>query len=107
MMKNLKNGLKTVLIAQKMRPDALNTTQNPHLFTNHSFEEEKIKKNLNKLPFLAVLVEWVFLRFFLFFSKTILCKVGGLGFLRCIQCIRTLLFSYQKQLSDNFLDFSL
>ena len=28
------------------------------------------------------------------------------GFLRCIQCIKTLLLSYQNQLSHNFSDFS-
>ena len=37
MMKNLKNCPKAVFIAQKKRPDALNATQKPQLFTKYGF----------------------------------------------------------------------
>ena len=38
-----------------------------------------------------------------FFQKSYIFK--SWGFLRCIQCIRTLLLSYQKQFFDNFFRF--
>ena len=58
---------------------------------------EKIKKNLEKLAFFAILAKNSFFwSFFLIFSERILWKE------RCIQCIRTLLLSYQNPLSDKF-----
>ena len=67
---------------------------------------EKIKKNRRKmvkngqngqkLPFWA--------GFSWFFQKW--CFSESCGFLRCIQCIKTLLLSYLNQHSDNFSDFS-
>ena len=40
---------------------------------------------------------------FLIFSEMVLCR--EMGFLGCIQCLKTLLLSYQNQQSDNFSDF--
>ena len=71
-----------------------------------SIVSEKIWKNVSKIchfwPFWLKLVN--FLGFTWFVAETIPCK--GLNFLRCIQGIRALLSRYQKQLSDNFSDFS-
>ena len=58
---------------------------------------EKIKKNFKNYCFWPKLQQKVFLKVFLncTFKKS-------QGFLRCIQCIWTLLLSYQSPLSDNF-----
>ena len=58
---------------------------------------EETKKNLKKLPHLAILVRNCnFWRFFLIFQKPFIIKCYD--FLRCVQCIKPLLLSYQNQL---------
>ena len=67
---------------------------------------EKIKKNLQTCPFLAVLGKHGYvMRFFLIFSEAAICK--ELGFLCYIQRVRTLLLSYQKQFLAIFFIFSI
>ena len=101
MIKNLKNVLKLFLIAQKKRPEALNAIQK-----KPSSLQGMVSKKNKKNPKIPILIKTAqsgnFLRVVLTFSETLACK--DLVFLPCIQCIRALLLSYQKQLSDHFSD---
>ena len=68
---------------------------------------EKIKKNPQKLLFLTKIAKSgnFFKSFSWLFQKPYF--VESLGFLRCIQCIKALLLSYQNQLFWQFYGFSL
>ena len=90
-----------ILIAQKKRPGALNTTQKTPAFCNVPFPNES-KKNLKQITFKKKM--GIFGSFSLFFQERYIVESWGL--LRCIQCIRTLLLSYQKQFSEQNSDFS-
>ena len=100
MMKKYKKWSKNYLIAQKKSPDALNTKQKP--CSIHSTISLKIKKNLKNNHFSPPQkkLTWDFL---LVFQKPY--HVKSWSFLCCIQCFRTLLLSYQIQLSDIFFIF--
>ena len=81
MMSNLKNCPKPYLIAQKKRPDALKFNLNASQKTQVLYKlwflkksRKTIEKTYHVWPF--GLNEY-FLRFFLIFSKTILCKEMG------------------------------
>ena len=66
-----------------------------------STSSEKIKKNQLKMLILTILTIFDHLQpFFLDFFKNV-----NWGFLHCIQCIKTLLWSYLIQHSDNFFRF--
>ena len=90
-----------ILIAQKKRPGALNTTQKSPALCNVPFLNKSLKK-LQKMGFLKKMVN--FGSFSWFFQERYIVESWGL--LHCIQCMRTLLLSYQKQLSGKKLDFS-
>ena len=71
MMTNLNFFCKLFVIAQKKRPDALNATQNSPALK--SMVSEKVKKYLQILPFLAVLLKnGHFWRLFKIFSETVI-----------------------------------
>ena len=76
----------------------------PQLFAKYHFwkKQEKLPKSPKKCAI------WkktgIFGVFSWFFQKRYFAKSCGL--LRCIQCIKTLILSYQNQQSDNFFDFS-
>ena len=63
---------------------------------------EKIKKNCQKYPFFWV-KNAIIGGFSRFIQERYIAESWGL--LRCIECTRTLLLSYQNQHSDNFLNF--
>ena len=90
---------KTVLIAEKKIPDALNGTQkNPSSL--QSLVSLKIKKSLSNFSFLTKIVKIIFFKnIFLDFVRNYTLWIYGF-FLCWIQCISTLLLSYQKQLSE-------
>ena len=96
----LKNGLKTVFDSSK----EASWCTDYNAKTPSSLEStvtEKIKNNLQKYPFLTKNAQnGIFFRFLFIFSETVLCK--ELGFLRCIQCIKVLLSSYQNSFQTIF-----
>ena len=93
-----------ILIAQKKRPDALNAAQKTSGLSKVRFWRKKSRKTLKNWHFLQFLPKTViFWGFSWFFQKPYIIKRWG--FLHCIQCIRTLLLSYQNPLSDNFFCF--
>ena len=89
-----------ILIAQKKRPGALNTTQKTPALCKVPFLN-KYRKPSIKWHFWKKLYFW---QFFLIFQERFIVESWGL--LRCIQWTRTLLLSYQNQHSDNFSKFS-
>ena len=89
-----------ILIAQKKRPDALNTMQKTPAICNVPFLKKSRKTSKNYLFWQKLQKRPIFQGFSWFFPKPYFEKTWG--FLRCIQCIRTLLLSYQNPLSDNF-----
>ena len=83
-------------IAQKKRPDAVKATRKTQALYNVQFLKELgITSNNTK--------NGNFLRFFLIFSETFFFK--RLGFLRCVQCLKMLLLSYQKNFRTIFQKF--
>ena len=92
---------KPILITQKKHPDALNATQKTLALykvwilkkRGITSKNTKVKPKTPKKQYFLELFSW-------FFQKLTFVKSWGL--LRCIQCIRTLLLSYQNQLLDNF-----
>ena len=83
---------------------ACNGKKKSQLLAKYGFRKNK-KIKLQKLPFMAILAKSsIFLCFSWFFQKWYFAK--HCGFLRCIQCIRTLLLSYQNTKLDNFFRFS-
>ena len=76
-MKNIKNGQKMFLIAQKKCPDALNATQKTPAFYKVRFLK-KSRKNLKNDHFLVVLVKnGYFMRvFWIFFRNRTLHRAG-------------------------------
>ena len=83
-----------VLIAQIKRFGTLNATQKTEALYKALFLK-KSRKTARSWPFLTRMHFWLFLgSFSWFFQKR--CCVEGCGFLRCIQCPKTLNLSYQK-----------
>ena len=70
---------------------------------------EKIRKNCIKIVKHVFFVQkGQFLAVFSgFFSRKVLCRSEGCGFLCCVQCLKTLNLSYQKQHYEIFSNFSL
>ena len=100
----MKNGQKMFLIAQKKRSDALNATQKNPAFYKVWFLK-KMKKILQNDHFwLFWLKMGTLWGFTWFFQKSYFVQTWN--FLRCIQCIRTLILSYQKHILATFSDFS-
>ena len=95
-----------ILIAQKKGFDALNATQKTLALCKVPFlEEEKTRKTGktgNFWQFWPFLTIWA--GFSWFFHKQDFAE--SWGFLRCIQCIKTLLLRYQYQQFDNYSYFS-
>ena len=85
-----------ILIAQKKRPDALNTTQKTPALCNVPFLNKSRKTAKNAIFFKKAF----FKGFSSFIEERYIAESWGLS--RCIQCIRTLLLSYQNQHSDSF-----
>ena len=88
---------KCFFIAQKKRPDALNALQKISAFYKVRFLKNQEKPQKMTIFFSRFGLKWVFYEVFLgFFQKPYFVKLWG--FLRCIQCIGTLLLSYQKHI---------
>ena len=104
MVKNQKNCQKAVFDSSKEASWCTErNAKNPSSW--QGMVSEKIKNNLEKWScFDQNGQKWLFLKvFFWFCGQPYFIK--SWGFLRCVQCIRTLLLSYQKQLFDIFSDF--
>ena len=86
----------SILIAQQKRPDALNTTQNTPALCNVPFPNVS-RKTSKKLHFWRK--KCLFGSFSWFFQEQYIVESWDL--LRCIQCIRTFLLSYQNWHSDH------
>ena len=87
-----------VLIAQNKRFGTLNATQKSTALYKAPFLK-KSRKTARNWPFLT---NRAFLTFQAVFpdSSQDRCFVEGCGFLRCVQCPKTLYLSYQKQHSE-------